>query len=855
MRKFTFANTFALFLVVLGYYSVKAQSPNILINEYSCANLKSLADNYTRFEDWIELYNTTGSAVNIGGYYLTDDLANLTKYQIPAGTTINANAVLIIFASGRGSTAPTNIHTNFKLSQTKNTSEPIILSNSSNVVLDSVRVKKTKLGQSRGRTTNGALTWEIFTTPTPNSNNTGATYLAYANRPSMSFTAGLYPGPISVALINNEPTSTTIYFTTDGTEPTISSAVYSGAISVNTTQVVKAIATSTDPAILSSFVEFNTYLINEVHTIPIVCIAGTSLTTLANGDQTLRPVGSIEYFSPNGIRTSDSYGEFNSHGQDSWANSHRSLDFVARDEMGYSSALKEKIFPQSTRDKFQRLILRASGDDNYPADFNVDNAGSAHMRDAYFQTLCKSGGMKLDIRTAAKCVVYLNGQYWGVYDLREIPDDHDYTDYHYNQGKFDLQYILTWGNTWAEYGGNQAITDWNTLKSFVIGNSMAVQSNFDYVASQLDVESLSDYVIGHSMSVSSDWLNYNTGWWRGMNPAGGHKKWGYILWDNDASFDFYINYTGIASTSYTAPVCQVDNLWQNWTWGPSDPEQHTRVLKLLRNNPGFNQWYISRYADLMNTTFSCQKMLSHLDSMKAVIDPEMTRQCQRWGGTYSGWIANFNTLRNFIVNRCGATANNGMLNCYNLTGPYPVTFSVSPAGAGNVTVNSLSVNALPWNAQYFGGIDVLLNSTSYSTTNQFVNWTTNNNPLLITATTVNNKIQLTKSDTIVANYIIDVGVKELSDPNSTDATLYPNPTSDAFTITFDIPKRSTVSIRMLNVAGQQVGELTPNTPEFDKGSYKIDVNSSVTSTLPNGIYFVQLTVNDQTKVFKVVLQK
>lgn len=851
MKKFTFG---ILFLIAICAHTVRSQS-NILINEYSCANLKSSMDNFSKYEDWIELYNTTASPVNIGGYFLSDDVANLTKYSIPAGTTIGANGVLVIWASGRGTTTGPNIHTNFKLSQTKNTSEPIILSNSSIVVLDSLRIKKTKLAQSRGRTTNGAATWSVFTTPTPNANNTGATYNGYADRPTMSFTAGLYPGPISVSLINNEPTSTAMYYTTDGSEPTTSSSLYSGAISVNTTQVIKAIATSTNPGLLSSFVEYNTYLINEVHTIPIVCIAGTSLTTLANGDQTLRPVGSIEYFTKTGIRTSDSYGEFNSHGQDSWANSHRSLDFVARDEMGYSSALKEKVFTQTNRDKFQHLILRAAGDDNYPADFNPDNIGSAHMRDAYFQTLCKSGGMKLDIRTAAKCVVYLNGAYWGVYDLREIPDDHDYTEYNYNQGKYELQYNLTWGNTWSEYGGPQALTDWNTLKNFVIGNSMATQSNYDYVASQLDVESLADYVIGHSMSVSSDWLNYNTGWWRGMNPAGGHKKWGYILWDNDASFDFYINYTDIASTSYTAPLCQVDNLWQNFgPWGPSDPQQHTRVLKLLRNNPGFNQWYISRYIDLFNTTFSCTKMLAHLDSMKAVIDPEMTRQCQRWGGSYSGWLANFNQLRNFIMNRCGTTANLGLNNCYNLTGPYPVTFSANPIGAGNVTVNSLTLNTLPWNANYYGNIDILLGTNSFTTSNQFVTWVSTTNTFVALPSVSSNTVRIASTETIVANYIVDVGVKELYDPTSTDVTLYPNPTSDAFTITFDVPKTSKVSIKMLTMAGQMVGQLVPNS-DFDKGSYRIDVNSAITSTLPNGVYFVNVNVNDQQKVFKVILQK
>jgi hypothetical protein len=853
MKKFTLKRTLSACFIVACSFMAKAQT--ILINEYSCANLAGTADNFGKYEDWIELYNATGSSIDISGYHLSDDITNISKFTFPTGTSIGANSVLMVFASGRGTSVGGNYHTNFKLTQTKNTAEPIILSNTSSVVLDSVRVKKTKTEQSRGRITNGAATWVIFTTPTPYGNNTGASYSAYADRPSMSFSAGLYPSAISVSLINNEPTSNAMFYTTDGTEPTASSLPYTGAISVPTTMVIKAIATSTNASILPSFVEFNTYLINEIHTVPIVCIAGTDLDVLANGTQTLKPTGSIEYFTSSGVRKATSYGGFNSHGQDSWANSHRSLDFVARDEMGYSAAIKEKLFVQTTRDKFQHVILRAAGDDNYPADFNPDNAGSAHMRDAYFQTLCKSGGMSLDIRTASKCVVYLNGTYWGVYDLREIPDDHDYTDYNYGQDKYNLQYILTWGNTWVEYGGTQAMTDWNTLKNYIFNNSMATQSNFDYAASQLDVKSLADYVICNSLGVTTDWLNYNTGWWRGMNPAGTHQKWGYILWDNDAIFDFYINYTDVASTSYSAPVCQVDNLYNHFAgWGPSDPQQHTKVLARLRTNPGFNAWYINRYVDLMNTTFSCTKMLAHLDSMKAIIDPEMTRQCQRWGGTYNGWLTNFNQLRTFIQNRCGITANSGIASCYTLTGPYNVTFSVDPIGAGNVTVNSLTLNTLPWNGQYYGNVNITMSSAGFTTSNIFVTWSTNTNTFSAVNSVNNNTINLASNDVIIAKYVSDVGVKELSLP-ATEPKLFPNPSSGAFSLTFDITERSSVSIKVINVEGKQVGEFVPSASQFDKGSYKIDVNEHITAGIPNGVYFVQLRVNDSDKVFKLVLQK
>ena len=98
----------------------------------------------------------------------------------------------------------------------------------------------------------------------------------------------------------------------------------------------------------------------------MVSVAGEDLLNLATGNQDLRPVGSIDYFGTDQLLKTRSYGELNSHGQDSWVNNQRSLDWVSRDAMGYSRHLKEKIFSQSDREEFQRVILRAGGDDNYP---------------------------------------------------------------------------------------------------------------------------------------------------------------------------------------------------------------------------------------------------------------------------------------------------------------------------------------------------------------------------------------------------------------------------------------------------------------------------------------------------------
>jgi hypothetical protein len=386
--------------------------------------------------------------------------------------------------------------------------------------------------------------------------------------------------------------------------------------------------------------------------------------------------------------------------------------------MGYSRHLKEKLFSQSDRDEFQRIIIRAAGDDNYPDGSNTAGGG-AHLRDAFIQNLADRNNLDLDVRRGEKAIVFLNGRYWGVYDLRELCDDSDYTEYYYGQDKYNIQYLLTWGGSWAEYGGDQAFTDFQEIQDFIFNNDMTDQANFDHVAEEIDLQSLVDYVIVNSATVCSDWLNWNTGWWRGNNPAGGHQKWGFILWDNDATFGYYNNYTGIPDTSANASPCdvetlvQVDSFWyegylelaQDTFYDPgtmttyypgdtvyyvpagyyylvADANDHMASLLKLRENPEFNRFYITRYADLMNTMFNCDTMLNFLESQYNLIKPEMPRHIQKFGGSVQEWEHNYQKLRNFISQRC-ERLNEVMASCYNLHGPYDVTFDVDPHDKGN----------------------------------------------------------------------------------------------------------------------------------------------------------------------------
>lgn len=713
----------------------------VIINEYSCSNSNTVTDFFGDTPDWVELYNAGASAEDISGMYFSDNPNNLSKWQIPAGTTVPAGGYLMVYFSKRDTLVGGELHTSFGLTQTKY--EWIIFATSGGGIQDSLGIAYlTQNDHSYGRTTDGDLNWSLFTTPTPGASNTGGLNY-YTAKPVIDIAAGFYPGAQNVSISTTDPMAT-IHYTLDGSTPTAASPTYSGPINIATTQVLRAKCFSSDPNTPPSFTETNTYFINDTYTVPVLSVCGDQvqdfLNDVAPGSFSNNFPGAFELFEENGTMVSEGEGYYNKHGNDSWAYDQRGFDLVVRDEYGYTNAVRHPIFPAKNRDEYQRVIIKAGANDNYPF------ANGAHIRDALVHTLSQQADLRMDERTSRFAVVFVNGNYWGLYDLREKVDDADFTNHYYNQDKFNLHFLKTWGATWAEYGGQAAIDEWDAFKNFVLTNDMTIPANYDYVKSVYNVGSLIDYVVLNSYIVTMDWLNWNTAWWHGkiLPPVGDKHKWRYILWDNDASWGHYINYTGIPNTNPDADPCNPETL--------PDPggQGHVPILNKLMENPEFEQEYITRYADLMNTYFSCDYMNALLDSMLAVMDPEMPAQIARWGGDYASWQQNVQDLRDFINQRCLEMAG-GMVDCYNLTGPWDVTVDVSPAGAGTVKTNSIWLPYYPWTGEFYGNINTLFKASA-NTGWQFDHWESVNHTFMY-PDSLNDTLDFQANDTIIAYFV------------------------------------------------------------------------------------------------------
>ena len=172
-------------LLISVFVSAKLSS-QVVINEFCFANYSDYAVG-GEFEDWVEFYNPSAVAVNIGGFWLSDNVLNPMKYQIPATVTVPANGYKLILFSGQGGYNPGYLgqtNTDFKITQSNG--EDLVFSDPIGNILESydfATISPNQMNQSYGRVPNGSGVMLIQTNPSEGAANTGATATAYADAP------------------------------------------------------------------------------------------------------------------------------------------------------------------------------------------------------------------------------------------------------------------------------------------------------------------------------------------------------------------------------------------------------------------------------------------------------------------------------------------------------------------------------------------------------------------------------------------------------------------------------------------------------------------------------------------------
>ena len=670
---------FFIFIFVFWGENVSAQNSHIYINEFLASNLTTNPDmvDFGDFSDWIELYNDETYDVNIGGFYITDDLSQPMKWQIPANTIIPAKDYYLIWADGYNDipghtyTRPwwphidqfttKWCHTNFKLN---NNGDEIGLYNSSGSKIDSVVFNSEITDVSFGRQPDGSNNWFYFGDPTPLSSNTttGITSGDKSADVDFSIDGGFYQGTIQVVLSSASGTGI-IRYTTDGSKPKNSSLQYTTPISISTNTILRARVYENSK--LPGTVKTNSYFFGETRNLPAVSVVTDPLFLwgeLGIYGNTFKereiPV-SLEYFPLNSSRAFYLDAGARIGGENIYRFAEKPLNIYFRQDYGYPH-LSYQIFDALPYQEYKRLYLRNGGDD-WPYTM---------MRDGTQENILRNQ-ISNSMQAFKPAVLYLNGNYWGIYNLREKIDD-QYFLLHYNVNPEDLDHLEA-SNTVITGDSTDFVNLLNLVQSVNLNDSV----NYAYVTSRVDIHNLMDYVIAEDYIANSSW-GHNREVWRDRKNE---KLWRWIIVDMDRGFD--ANRIGDN---------RIIDIYNNFT-----------LFHRLCTNDNFRNEFIQRYAERMNHTFNHDRVVSIIDSLSSLIQNEIPRHIQKWGtyidslsidiwgqtpgiSSLSSWNSEIQKLKNFAEQR-GNYASQYLSTLFGLSGRANLLLSTNIQNEGKISVN------------------------------------------------------------------------------------------------------------------------------------------------------------------------
>jgi hypothetical protein len=583
------------------------------------------------------------------------------------------------------------MHTNFKISAA---GETIYLTNPSNILIDSLQTGDLPINVSIGRQPDGSDNWCYFNEPSPGQVNSGECWPGITDAVQFSLPGGFYSSVIQLQLNTDDP-GDIIYYTLDGTEPGLASGIYTNTLYITVTTVVRAIAWHS--GYLPGRSVTNTYLINVEHDLPVFSIstAPENLFDPVIGiyhdnnvwEDWERPVH-VEFWD-----TDDSSGFSIDAGVKifgGWTRTlpQKSLAIYARESYGYGE-VDYPLFPDLPFEKYETFVLRNSGNDWQNTMF----------RDGLMTGLVAGDG--IDIQAFRPSVVYINGQYWGIHNIREKLNDR-YVDMHYGIDPDTLDLLEN-----QQWPLNGDAIHYNQMISFITDHPMSDPDNYEYIKTQMDIENFITYEVSQIYFGNTDWPGNNIKYWRPRIQGG---KWKWMLYDTDFGFGLVNDYTHNTLAFATDPAGPD---WPNPPWS-------TFLLRQLLTNDEFRIDFINRYADLLNSSFRSNVIIEQIDQKRAAIQDEMPNQCARWGGNTWQWLANVQVLQTFASQR-KSHAQNHVIQHFDLVSDSQVTLDVFPESAGNIKISTLTLDDFPWSGEYFNGIPVEITATA-NPGYRFIRW-------------------------------------------------------------------------------------------------------------------------------------
>ncbi|MFT6360995.1 MAG: hypothetical protein ACJAYJ_005239 [Saprospiraceae bacterium] len=623
------------------------------------SNENSFTDGIGNTPDWIELYNATDIAINLKDWQLSDDAAEPEKWIFPE-IAIPAKGFLIVLASGDDFFDSQFWHSNFKLSKT---GESLILSKPDGELVDFIEFDAQETDQSYGRNTDGGAIFSIFLNGSPGSSNNEVTSTnTFETDLNFSHQPGFYTQPIDLKIMT-ETSDLTLHYTTDGSIPTESDAIFNNLLNLNfdnqPTSVIANIATSKTwekpkhsvethhnirvrafkNGVASELILSGTFLISNEekfpYSLPVVSIStnaenlfsdekgiyveGDNLNYTQSGRDWERPAH-FAYFSKDGDLEMEQNIGIRIGGATTREAPQKTLKLYARSEYG-ASHFEFPFFGDDYDSSFKRLAVRTTMGDKSNRGFTDD----------FCQQLIENE-VACDGIQRRFVIVLLNGEYWGIHSLREVVGeqfmarkadvDKDEIDYLFNEGE-------------VKHGDN---ADYLDLIDYLQNHSLAEPDHFDFVASQVDLEKFIDYNIVQFALANDDWPNNNVKFWKTKNG-----QWRWVINDLD---DTMRESNQSRWRLYFEAHRAHHTKWEELEWA-------FLLLGKLLENKDFRDQFISRFNGFMNSTMSPSNTIPLLDELADELRPEIKKHINRWHfpENESHWEDGIEEARIFLLRR------------------------------------------------------------------------------------------------------------------------------------------------------------------------------------------------------------
>jgi hypothetical protein len=625
-------------------------------------------------------------------------------------------------------------HSSFKLSST---GETLSITFKDGTVADSISYGIIPANYSFGRNLNNPAAWGYFSNPTPGSLNDKEMFADIVKSELQFSIAGMFLKNTSQLTFSGAGVGEEIRYTLNGNEPTVASTLYRGPITISKNTVVRGRIFK--PGAIPGKITTRTYLFDAPPTLPVISVTTDSLNlwdtqtgiyVLGDSYENQNPYyganfwedwekpASIEMTGLDGGRVFSLNCGIKIFGAWSRARPQKSLAVFFRNEYGDPILENVQLFKSKPITSFKSFVLRNSGNDY---DYT-------RFRDGMMTDLVKN--MDTDIQAFEPVILYLNGQYWGQINLREkINENYLASNHNVDADQVDL---LEYESTVID-GSNSEYLD---LLEFLKNNSLASDANYDFAANQINIGNFIDYQLSEIYFNNRDWPGNNIKFWKSQTEEG---KWRWIMFDTDFGFGIY------NSNDFTLNTIQfaLEPNGPNWP----NPPWSTFVLRKLIENTRFKHAFINRFADMMNTTFVGASVVGKIDSIAAIIQPEIQRHYNRWGTpSPGGWQNSVQTMRNFAINRVPYVQNH-INQQFIRAGIFDITLSNSPSNAGNIKLNTIEVSGDSWKGKYFENVPIKLTAKAVRGY-KFSNWEVNGVAVLDESIEIN----LKKATTIKAVY-------------------------------------------------------------------------------------------------------